>query len=110
MFFGIDMDSVGIVQNSDIQALEGTQISFDESDEIHAFFAWVDGAGARQTDFASNQNGSFMNIDAVTADGQTFGIDCWKLTGTFECQVAVDSGSTVAVREGIFAIRVCEEM
>jgi hypothetical protein len=75
-----------------------------------ASFGYTENGISRHTEYAANQTGSKVQVTSVVADGSELGKLSYKVSGTFQCNVAASGGgSAVAVTEGTFVVRYSED-
>lgn len=93
---------------ADILALQGQTLSFaSSSSNPYVRYEWIDYDSAD----ADSQSGSACTITSVVADGCDDGVHkSFKVTGTFNCNVATSTGADQAVTNGKFVIRVTENI
>jgi hypothetical protein len=94
----------------DIESWNGDNISLDESVFPNAGLYYVDNNESYGAEYVADQSGSEVKITSVVADGLFATKKMYKVSGTFNCKVALSEGSSVTtITEGQFVVRFSED-
>jgi hypothetical protein len=88
----------------DILALKGATLTF-LSTVNRPVFGFTENDVTRSSSAAVDQEGSWVKITDVEADGETTNRKGFKVSGNFQCKVKDNDGTLAEVTEGEFVVR-----